>query len=185
LLNGNCCEVVADSTTLVNTSYHLAASSKRRQALLGNRARRAIHVNAKIFFMVVCLAAFSVLVAGCSDNSSTLTSNEAPILAPQNVTVTMSAFGDIVVKWDANTQPTLKGYNVYRNDIARSQIALLTAKPTGATAHLDSGAGDPGRYEYRVTSVSVRGVESNPATAMIEVIDETTRTGDKKQTGHE
>jgi hypothetical protein len=137
-------------------------------------------VNAKIFFMVVCLAALGVVVAGCSsDSTSTLTSNEAPIIPPQNVSVTMSAFGDVVIRWDANTQPTLKGYNVYRNDVAHSQIALLTAEPTIVTSYLDKGAGHLGQVEYRVTSVSTRGSESSPAMAVIQIEDPTPK-GDKR-----
>ena len=86
--------------------------------------------------------------------------NEAPLLAPTNVRATRTAGGDVVLTWDANTQPTLAGFNVYRHDPTLSQIGLLNPAPITGTRYVDATAQAARTYEYRVVAVSVKGQES-------------------------
>ena len=114
--------------------------------------------------LVVC-----ALVAGCGSGSITSSSNEAPILSPQNLVVSQNAYGEVQLTWAQNGQSILQGYKVYRLDVAASMIETLTPSPISETYFKDSGAVWTKDYEYRVTSVSTKGNESVPATALIEV----------------
>lgn len=109
----------------------------------------------------ITLVGFCLLMVGCGGDEVTSPSeNEAPILAPQNVSVSLNAYGDVIVRWDPNTQPHLRGYNVYRLDVVGSTIATLTATPISDHFLVDDRALSDRDYEYRVTSVSARGSES-------------------------
>jgi hypothetical protein len=109
----------------------------------------------------IALIGFCALVAGCGgDDVAAPTSNEAPILPPQNVAVSLNAYGEVMISWDRNTQSTLRGYNVYRHDVAESAIGRLTTAPIPQNHYLDCTATQGKEYEYRVTSVSTRGDES-------------------------
>lgn len=111
-----------------------------------------------------------VLIASCGSDTVAPSVDEAPILPPQNVTVSATAVGHVIVSWDRNTQTHLKGYNVYRLDVASSGIQKLTADPIALNIYEDESAGLR-EYEYRVTSVSVRGNESGFSSATIQIED--------------
>ena len=118
----------------------------------------------------IALIGSCLVFVGCGDETVTATdTGEAPILAPQNVTVSQNAFGEVMVSWDRNTQVHLRGYNVYRLDVVESAIATLTANPITETFHVDRAAAADMEYEYRVTSVSARGNESAYIGSRIEV----------------
>ena len=121
-------------------------------------------MSAKTFFITTLLViSVCALVAGCGDDNPTApdptSGNEAPILPPQNVIATKNG-NDVTITWSANTQANLRGYRVYRHDVANSTIATLTATEITATSYVDINV-DEGRYEYRVTSVSSKGEESS------------------------
>ena len=101
------------------------------------------------------------LVAGCGSDDPVLpTSNDAPILPPQNIIVQQTDNGSVMITWAANTQSILAGYNVYRNDVAASAIVTLTPNPITVNFYEDTTVEAGGRYEYWVTSVSSKGDES-------------------------
>jgi fibronectin type 3 domain-containing protein len=128
-------------------------------------------------FAAVVLVGLCSLVIGCNSDGLTSSSNAAALVAPQNVRVTQNAWGDVIVTWDRNTQSSLRGYNVYRLDVAESSIQRLTGQPIEENHYLDDGAVFENRYEYRVTSVSTRGTESAYVGTVIDV--DTPRRGDK------
>jgi len=127
----------------------------------------------------IVLLAISGLLFGCSDNSTTAPQiqTEAPILAPANVTATILTDGNVSISWDASTQTHLKGYNVYRLDIEAGQIGKLNPSILSANSYVDNGAQWRHEYQYRVTAVSVKNVESAYATVTIE-LTETSGKGD-------
>jgi fibronectin type 3 domain-containing protein len=75
----------------------------------------------------------------------------------------------VIVTWDRNTQSSLRGYNVYRRDVAESSIQLLTAQPTEDIYYLDDAVVQDKQYEYRVTSVGTGGTESAYSATVISV----------------
>ena len=118
--------------------------------------------------LAVAAVTLCLLMLGCGGNNVTAPSNnEAPILPPQNVRVSMNAYGDVMIRWDPNTQPNLRGYNVYRLDVDDSRIGTLTVSPITNHFFMDDTAMPEKDYEYRVTSVSTRGSESTFAMSTI------------------
>lgn len=70
----------------------------------------------------------------------------------------------IDLTWDANIEPDLDHYNVYRNDV---KIAETTS-----TSYADTGLPDDTSYTYRVSAVntaSVEGPKSDPVSARTDV----------------
>lgn len=125
----------------------------------------AFHKHALI---AIVLLAISGILFGCGD--STVAPNvttEAPVVAPTNVTAQAMSNGDVVISWDASTQLNLKGYNVYRFDLDNYQIGKLNPNVLSQTSYTDQSAQRNVNYEYRVTSVSVKDVESGYAAASI------------------
>ncbi|MDH3216571.1 MAG: fibronectin type III domain-containing protein [Candidatus Krumholzibacteria bacterium] len=131
-------------------------------------------------FAVVILG-LCTLIAGCGDESTTPTSNETPLLPPQNVVVSHNAAGEVFLAWDRNSQSTLRGYNVYRRNSVESSIQKLTPRPIAENHYKDVGVESGREYEYRVTSVSNRGSESVFASTMIKVQPPTRGVKDKPQ----
>ena len=70
---------------------------------------------------------------------------------------------------DASTQPNLKGYNVYRFDLENYQIGRLNPSPLAQNSYTDHGAQRNVDYEYRITSVSVKDVESGYSAVSVTV----------------
>ena len=115
------------------------------------------------------VALIGSLVLGCHSDGPTSSSDPAPPVAPQNLQVTQNASGDVITTWDQNTQSNLRGYNVYRLDVAESSIEKLTSTPIDANYYVDETAVWESEYEYRVTSVSTAGDESVYIGATIQV----------------
>jgi len=109
---------------------------------------------------LVGLLALGVIFTGCKSDTITTPVAEAPMLAPQNVTVSQNAYGQVMISWDRNSQSHLRGYNIYRLDVEASAIGLLTVSPVSENFYTDETAVWESEYEYRVTSVSARGSES-------------------------
>ncbi|MEZ5332102.1 MAG: CARDB domain-containing protein [Thermoanaerobaculia bacterium] len=63
---------------------------------------------------------------------------------------------EVDLVWNANTEPDLVGYRVYRDGTP------LFADPIPGTAWLDTGL-PPGAYEYTVTALDRAGLESDPS----------------------
>lgn len=124
----------------------------------------------KYVLISVVLLAVSGILFGCGDSTvAPQVTTEAPIVAPSNVTAQALPNGDVVISWDASTQPTLKGYNVYRLDKSNYQIGRLNSSPLSHNSYTDQTAERYGQYEYRVTAVSVKNTESNYSAVAIMV----------------
>lgn len=119
----------------------------------------------KQLLVSIVLAAMAGLLYGCGDSTTApetpTINNEAPILAPVNVTARVTGEG-IELHWDANAQAHLRGYNVYRLDESAGNIRKL-ANVIPTNWYTDGSVESGHRYEYTVTSVSVKGAESRPA----------------------
>ena len=119
----------------------------------------------KLVMITVALLTISGLLLGCSSESSNTVSPappaEAPLLAPSNVTATRMANGDISVSWDSNTQATFAGYYVYRFSSMENHIAKLNATPQTANSYLDTDTQSRIYYQYFVSAVSVKGIETS------------------------
>lgn len=138
-------------------------------------------MSAKKFFSSVCAVAMvCALVAGCgSETTTSPTSVEAPILPPQDVMARQMPSGDVIITWTANTQSNLRGYNVYRLEVGGTAIQKLTVTPTNNTRHIDGNVEWTKAYEYRVTSVSVKGSESTPMMSQVQ-LEDPSLPGDRK-----
>jgi hypothetical protein len=110
----------------------------------------------------IILLCGSALLLGCSDddNPVTIPGDEAPPVAISNLTVRMLSGGDVELSWDASTQANLRGYNVYRHIKSEQAIGKLTASPITANRFVDSSVSEGPVYEYFVTAVSSKGLES-------------------------
>ena len=82
-----------------------------------------------------------------------------PPSPPLNLTAKASG-ADIALIWDANSEPDLAGYNVYRN----SSLGWIRINASLVTLHAYYDAGlRNGAYTYRVTAVDAIGNESSPS----------------------
>lgn len=136
----------------------------------------------KHVLMSIVLLAISGILFGCGDSTvAPKVTTEAPIVAPNNVTAQVMPSGDVMITWDANAQLNLKGYNVYRFDLENYQVGRLTPTPQTQNSYTDQSAQRNVNYEYRVTSVSVKDVESSYSTVTVIVPpDNATRKDPKK-----
>jgi len=127
----------------------------------------AFHKHALI---AIVLLAISGILFGCGDSTvAPKTTTDAPLVAPTNVTAQAMPNGDVVIRWDASTQLNLKGYNVYRFDLEHYQIGKLNPSPLSLNSYTDQSAQRNVNYEYRVTSVSVKNVESGYSAVSVTV----------------
>lgn len=127
----------------------------------------------------IVLLSISGLLLGCGDDSTVAIPEpalEAPPAAPSGLSVELNADGYVELTWDANSQPNIRGYNVYRHIVSQSAIATLNDAPLTETSFIDDQIDRGPVYEYMVTSVTTRGTESAYSTIQIN----TTR-GDKGQ----
>ncbi len=119
-----------------------------------------------VALVTVAMAAF---IAGCGDGvvapADTGTSS-APPIAPTVVMAAVTPDG-ILVSWEPSSDPSLRGYNVYRLDRSQNVIARLTDTPLASNTYLDRDARWGVSYEYRVTAVNVKDVESAPASVIV------------------
>lgn len=116
----------------------------------------------------IVLLCVSGLILGCSEDSaiSPAPQNEAPLIAPSNLRAMLSADG-VSLSWDASSQPNVVGYNVYRHTPSLNQIGRLNDDPITTSWYVDTTTELHVRYEYRVTTVNLKGTESAYVSAMI------------------
>jgi len=82
-----------------------------------------------------------------------------PPAPPRNLVVS-AAGSDCLLAWQANSEPDLAGYNVYRASAAG--WLKLNPAPVAAVDHIDAGLKN-GAYTYRVTALDRKGNESAPS----------------------
>lgn len=76
----------------------------------------------------------------------------------------------IVITWEANTEPDLAGYNVYR--IMGSRPVKVNASPVKENKYTDTQAPDYRFIAYHVTAVDTAGNESGPSQEAIIMLKE-------------
>ncbi len=64
--------------------------------------------------------------------------------------------------WNANTEPDLAGYNVYRRE-GEGSFQKVTAEPLRTPIYRDSAAREAKSYVYHVTALDLSGNESSPS----------------------
>lgn len=132
-----------------------------------------------VMFTVVLLGISGLLLGCSSDDTVTLPiTTDAPLIAPSNVTATRMANGDIELAWDSITQANLKGYHVYRHAVELQEIGKLTSIPIATNSFTDTSAEDRVLYEYRVTAVSTKNVETGYSSVAIFSLPPTGGKGD-------
>jgi fibronectin type 3 domain-containing protein len=120
-----------------------------------------------IGILLLCVAG---LTMGCSDDSTVAPEapeDQAPPAAVSGLTVMLNTDGSVSLRWDASTQPNLRGYNVYRHVPEQSAIGVLNASPLTDNRYTDTTTERGQRYEYLVTAVNTRGLESAYATITV------------------
>jgi fibronectin type 3 domain-containing protein len=123
----------------------------------------------------IVLLCFAGLLTGCNEDSAvapeeTTPAIEAPPAAVSGLRVMLNTNGDVTLRWDASTQPNLRGYNVYRHIVSESAIGILNVSPLTDNRYTDTTTERGQRYEYLVTAVSAKGLES--AYAAVSVVTE-------------
>ena len=89
-----------------------------------------------------------------------------PPAAPAGLTAEVQDLDDVQLDWQANAEPDLAGYLVFRDG------TLLTAMPIPAPTYLDPDRSE-GRFEYVVKAVDQAELESEPS-APVEVMTDLT-----------
>ena len=108
----------------------------------------------------LCLALAGLAFAGCNESSTVTTPDTSAPLAPANVSAYTKDGGRVLVKWAANGESDLAGYNVYLiSPYTKVNSGLISASEVSCNAKF-SGTGS-----YRVTAVDFSGNESAPSRA--------------------
>jgi hypothetical protein len=117
----------------------------------------------------LALALASVVVMfGCTDVTAPNTTDEQPVLPPTNVSAFPLSDGHVRVKWDASSEPTVNGYNLYRREVGHGSPERVNGTRIINTQFVDDGTSAPNSYEYRLTAVNVKGKESHWVSVVIE-----------------
>lgn len=77
------------------------------------------------------------------------------VTAPATPTGLSVLFGDSFadLRWDANTEEDLLGYNIYRREPGVSDWARVNDKPVTGTRYLDESVVNGHTYEYRLSAI--------------------------------
>jgi hypothetical protein len=109
-----------------------------------------------------------VMFLGCTDELNAPTTDEQPVLPPTNVSAFALSDGSVRVKWDASSEPTINGYNLYRREVGHGAPQKINGTRILATEYLDNGTSVPKEYEYRLTAVNSKGKESRWVAVIIQ-----------------
>lgn len=104
------------------------------------------------------LSATLFFVSGCerpTDNNQT--NDGVPPAVPVGVRIYYASDGEILVEWFSNTEPDLKGYNIYRK-INKSVYQFLTF--TTKSYYFDDSLNYEDEYFYRISALDIWGEES-------------------------
>src|SRR5262245_27713011 len=102
-----------------------------------------------------------VLMLGCTEELNGVnTTDEQPVLPPTNVSAFALTDGHVFVKWDASSEPTISGYNLYRREVGKGKPGKLNSNgKIQTTEYLDESTLALTNYEYRLTAVNSKGKE--------------------------
>jgi predicted small lipoprotein YifL len=82
-----------------------------------------------------------------------------PPAPPAGLTV-ISGTGFIALSWEANKEPDLAGYKVWRSAAGQADFVLLKSLPATETTYSDSLVEKNKRYDYAITALDNSGNES-------------------------
>jgi hypothetical protein len=102
----------------------------------------------------------SITINGASITGSNFTGTAVANPVPHTVSL----------RWNASTSTNLKGYYVYRADVAGGAYAKLNATPVSTTSYADRSVASGRTYYYVTTAVDTNNIESaysNQATAVV------------------
>jgi len=88
--------------------------------------------------------------------------NGPPPPAPPDIPTGLSAepsVGAVTLRWDANTEPNLAAYNVYRGE-SSEELDLLAAVPAGTLTFTDTDVESGVTYHYAIDAEDDRGARS-------------------------
>jgi large repetitive protein len=95
-----------------------------------------------------------------------------PPAAPSGVTST-AGDGVVDVAWQANTEPDLASYRVYRDGQLLATLGVVAPPGTTPTSYQDSGLANGAAHTYAVTAVDTHGNESPTSTTGATPVDTT------------
>lgn len=90
------------------------------------------------------------------------------VLPPFDLTAAVDSEGNIVLRW-LQGDPSTTGFLVYRRAPQENDYRLLTPDPVDTLSLVDHDVRRPGRYRYRVIAVNEKGIQSEAASASINV----------------
>jgi hypothetical protein len=98
-----------------------------------------------------------------------------PLAPPANLTA-VPGDRSVSLDWDDNTEPGLKGYNVYRSTESGTGYTQLNIEPVSESEYADSNLTNGTTYYYIVTAVNLSDLESEESSE-VEAIPGGTSTG--------
>jgi fibronectin type 3 domain-containing protein len=115
--------------------------------------------------------ASTIVYFGCTSTTAPVIADDQPVLPPTNVVASALDNGHVQVKWDASSEPTITGYNLYRREVGNGGPKKLNSTRILTTLYVDANTAVKTQYEYRVTAVNTKGKESHWVAVVIETHD--------------
>lgn len=109
-------------------------------------------------FKIILFLFYLLMISGCQRDSNLVQPDDGlPPAVPVNLTVYYAAEGEIGILWQPNSEPDLKGYNVYRK-IGSGNYNFLVF--TSNYYFVDDSLEYNVTYYYKVSAVDLSGRES-------------------------
>lgn len=145
---------------ITNTNYFVAISEVKifKDNLITQSAYQDVNLKGIYNYTVTAVDYFGFESLPSNEIPATV-GDIVPPSAPLNFSATASGSA-VVLSWDANAEPDMAGYNVYKNTES-GWIRLNSALIAGTT--FTEGNLLNGAYAYRVTAVDKVGNESSPS----------------------
>ena len=102
----------------------------------------------------------------CSEDKTVDPGDEKAPGVPENIVLTYVGNGEITLTWDANDEPDLDGYRIYRAAGVNSPGSFSLVKDTSATSFRDIGLNYNTIYYYSVSAYDIEGYESRLSEAI-------------------
>jgi glycosidase/fibronectin type 3 domain-containing protein len=85
--------------------------------------------------------------------------------APANLTVDGSTAGSITISWDANGEPDLAGYEIYRQEVVTESLSFvrIAIVVSSTTSYIDESVVTGGTYDYYVLAFDTSFNRSDPS----------------------
>jgi len=94
-----------------------------------------------------------------SNVAEVLAGDSFPPAPPSGLTI-ISGTSFIALSWEANKEPDLAGYRVWRREAGRADFVLLGSLPATESSYSDSAVEKNKRYDYAITALDDAGNES-------------------------